>query len=100
MNSLNDIKIQASMAVARTGIDYVVVSVNNGFRFIPEQRYAGNYELLLKKDKTKVNVYNNNGKKIDSIETRAKKIKSSEKKGEPKDPGSGEDSGMQLSEEV
>lgn len=91
MKSLNENKTLASMKVARTNIDQVIIKVGNNFAHLNRSLFKGNnYEFLLTKKKTKVLVYDNKGKKVDEIEIAPPKPKTS--KTNKKDQGADKDS--------
>lgn len=90
MKSLDENKVLASMIVARTGIERLIIKTGKNYTNLEKATYRGNrYELLLKRKGTKVICYDNNGKKVDEIETAPPKTQSSKsnKKAEKKEEG-------------
>lgn len=93
MKSLDENKVLASMAVARNGIDRLIVKIGNNYANLEKATFKGNkYELLVTRKGTKVLFYDSDGKKVDEVETAPPEPKSnkSNKKAEEKEKGTDE----------
>lgn len=97
MKSLKEQISLASMAVARTGIDRVIIKVGNNYANLLSDLHKGpKYELKLTRKNKKVLVHDFTGKKVDEIEITPRKPQSntqeaksdkSDKKGSEKERG-------------